>query len=409
MILLPSSYLEVLSRRNFFILAQILLFGQMATGFLLISLISSIFTQTGSNFGVSGIVLSLSVPSFLLMILAGMAADLVDRKKLIIGANLAIAFVVLLILLTLNTVFASISFSFLYFAGNTFFFPAISAASAQMVKRSQIPVANSIFVSILLGGQIFGLFIGAITLFIFGELTTLVICESLLIIAVFLSLLLPSLTPPKVRDVTIFMRAREISLAFVYIFKAKIIWVFFLTLAFSQAIIAFGVTIGPGFFDEVVHISIKRSPLFILPLVALGTILATMYVYNRQGRERLLMESGFAIMGFAAVFLGLVIKLNPPDLLILSAVGLFIIFIVFGDIIAMTASRIVLQKQVHHGLLGTVFGANIMLSSAIASVLAPLAATLELLFGYVNIFIFGGLIFLIVSIIVVQLGMRWKF
>lgn len=409
MIFLPRSYLEVLRERNFFILAQTLLFGQMATGFLLISLISSVFAQTGSNFGVSGIVLSLFVPSFLLMILAGLFADLVDRKKLIIGANLAIAFVVLLILLTLNTVFASISFSFLYFAGNTFFFPAVSAASAQIVKKSQLTVANSVFISIQVGGQVVGLFVGALTLFIFGELTTLVVCESLLIIAVILPLFLPSLVPKKMLELTILMRVREILGAFVYIFKAKITRFFFLTLAFSQAIIAFGVTLGPGFFDEVVHLTIRRSPLFILPLVAVGTILGTFWVHKSEGRERSLVESGFVIMGLATAILGLAVKLSSGDLLILLPVGLFIIFVVFGDIVAMTASRVVLQKSVSHSLLGTIFGANIMFSSLIASILSPLAATLELLFGYVNIFIFGGLIFLLMSLFIAWFGKRWKF
>ena len=161
--IVSKSYIEVLKRRDFFILALTLLFGQAASGFLLISLISSVFTTTGSNFAVSGIILSLSAPSFLLMAVAGLVADILDRKKLIIAANAFITVVVFLLLFSLSKVFASISLSFLYFAGNTFFLPAVSAASGQLVKKSQLTVANSIFILTLAGGQIAGFFIARLT------------------------------------------------------------------------------------------------------------------------------------------------------------------------------------------------------------------------------------------------------
>ena len=153
--------------------------------FLMISLISSVFQKTGSNFSVSGIILSFTIPSLILMAASGLAADLVDRKKLIILANSVIAAVVVLILLTLDKVFLSIFLSFLYFAGNTFFFPAISAASAQIVKKSQLAVANSVFIFTLAGGQLAGLFFGSVSLFLFGHVATLIICEIFLILAMF--------------------------------------------------------------------------------------------------------------------------------------------------------------------------------------------------------------------------------
>src|SRR3989344_4507158 len=104
MLSLSKLITEIARWRNFFLLVATLLFGQIASGFLLISLISSVFQKTGSNFSVSGIILSLSIPSLILMAAAGLAADLVDRKKLIIWANSTIAVVVILILLTLDKV-----------------------------------------------------------------------------------------------------------------------------------------------------------------------------------------------------------------------------------------------------------------------------------------------------------------
>src|SRR3989338_11262241 len=211
MLSLSNLFTEVARWRNFFLLTITLLFGQIASGFLTISLISSVFQKTGSNFSVSGIILSLTIPSLILMAAAGLAADLVDRKKLIIFANSTIAVVVILILLTLDKVFLSIFLSFLYFAGNTFFFPAISAASAQIVKKSQLAVANSIFIFTFAGGQLTGLFFGSVSLFFFGHAVTLIICEIFLILAIIIPVYLPKLLPRKPDAMTLTDKVTDIA------------------------------------------------------------------------------------------------------------------------------------------------------------------------------------------------------
>ena len=266
--------------RNFFILTMTLLLGQIASGFLLISLISSVFLRTGSNFSVSGIVLSLAVPNLILMAVAGLVADLVDRRKLIIAANSIIAVVVVLILLTLDKVFATIFLSFLYFAGNTFFFPAISAASAQIVNKSQLAVANSVFVFTLAGGQLAGLFFGSVSLFLFGHTATLIICEIFLIAAIIIPFSLPRLLPRKPDGMTIGDKIADIAKAFTYIFSAKITWFFFFAFAAIQGVVAFGGTLGPGYFDEVVSLSIEKSPMFIFPPIAAGVLFGSLFVHN---------------------------------------------------------------------------------------------------------------------------------
>ena len=78
--LIPRHYLALLSNRDFFLLISIIFIGQLATSFLMLSLVVSVFAKTGSNFGVSGVVLSFTVPGFLLMAVAGLSADIIDRK-----------------------------------------------------------------------------------------------------------------------------------------------------------------------------------------------------------------------------------------------------------------------------------------------------------------------------------------
>ncbi len=235
MSLIPKSYLSVLKNRDFFLLTSIIFVGQLASSFLMLALVVSVFSKTGSNFGVSGVIVSFTLPGFLLMAVAGLTADIFDRRKIIILANLIIALVVLLILLSIDAVYATIPLSFLYFAGNVFFIPASSAASAQLVKKSKLLVANAIFIFTLSAGTISGLFIAALIHFFFGYRMTLIICEILLLVAVLLSVILPRLVPHRTKDHSVLKTLAEIWKAFIYIFNQKIIWFFFLIFAFMQA------------------------------------------------------------------------------------------------------------------------------------------------------------------------------
>lgn len=411
MTLIPRAYLEVLKRRDFFVLISTLFIGQLASAFLLLSLISTIFAKTGSNFGVSGVILSLALPGFLLMAFAGLVADLFDRKKIIISANLVIALIVLLIIFSIDRLFAPIFFSFLYFAGNTFFIPAISAASGQLVPKSKLLAANSIFVLALSGIPVLGLMAAAVLQFFLGSFVVLVVCEIFLIGAFALPFLLPTLAPRKHLGASIFGTISEIWQAFVYIFRRKLIWFFFVVFALMQGgVVAFGVTLAPGFFDEVVRLPIQKSPIFVLPFIGLGVALGAMFAHNTRIRKSVYVALGIGAMGFPGFILGLIIKFGAATgLFLLLPLVLFLVFTGFGVIISIIASRTVLQRYVAHNYQGTVFGADAVLATFLAAVSSPLAATLEVLFGYVNLLIFIGAVFAIGSGMIGYMGKKWKF
>lgn len=411
MTLIPRAYLEVLKRRDFFVLISTLFIGQIASAFLLLSLISTIFSKTGSNFGVSGVILSLALPGFFLMAFAGLVADLFDRRKIIIVANLVIALVVLLIIFSIDRLFAPIFFSFLYFAGNTFFIPAISAASGQLVPKSKLLAANSIFVLVLSGAPVLGLMAAAVLQFFLGSFVVLLVCEIFLITAFVLPFLLPTLAPRKNIGASVFKTINEIWYAFRYIFKRKLIWFFFVVFALMQGgVVSFGVTLAPGFFDEVVRLPIQKSPIFVLPFIGLGVALGAMFAHNMRIRESVYVALGIGAMGIAGFVLGLAIRFGfLVGLSLLLPLVLFLVFTGFGVIISIIAARTVLQRYVAHNYQGTVFGADAVLATFLAAVLSPLAATLEILFGYVNLLIATGAVFAIGSGIIGYMGKKWKF
>jgi len=410
MVFLPEPYVKVLSRRDFFILTLVILIGQIASAFLVLSLIVSVFTKTGSNLGVSGVILSFAVPAFLLMAFSGLIADIFDRKKTILVANTVIAFVVFVILLTEKVVYASIPLSFLYFAGNSFFIPASSAATAQLVKRSQLLVANTIFLFVLAGGVLLGFFAASIIQYFFDNLATLIVSEMLLILAVIFSLLLPPLPPRRVRNSSITKAISHVGSGFVYIMKARIVWFFFLMFAAMQGVIVFAITLAPGFFRDVVGLSINTAPMFILPPIGLGVIVGVLMINRVKDKEGMLVSLGVWTLGVALLTLGLMIRLNLTiDGLLMLFLLPFLFLLGFGMMIIMIASRTVIQKGVRHDHQGIVFGANIILASFLAILMSPLAVLMQNIFGYINLIILGGVLFLAGSLVFAYIGSKWKF
>lgn len=410
MFLLPKTYIRILKRRDFFVLSLVIFIGQVASAFLVLSLIVSVFLKTGSNLGVSGVIVSFTIPAFFLMAFAGFFADVLDRRKIIILSNIFIALVVLVVILTQNAVYASIPLSFFYFAGNTFFIPASSAATAQLVSKKELLAANSIFIFTLAGGILLGLFIASLTYFFFGAKTTLVICEGLLIIAALLSFLLPKLLPVVKSHDSLARRVNSIWRGVVYMFGSRALWFFFVTFAVAQGVIFFGITLAPGFFTEIIGIPLKQAIIFIFPMIGIGVLLGVYFIQKTRMHELYLISSGNSIVGLALVVFGLIIKTQLLPLLVAVLLSVpFLIFLGLGETVVMIASRTVIQTKVPHTHQGIVFGANIILASLIATIMSVLAVIFEVVFGYLGTFILGGTALILAGVVLGYLGKRWKY
>lgn len=409
--LIPNIYLETLKDRDFLLLSLIVLLYQASAAFILLALVLTVYAQTGSNFSVSGVILSFAVPGFFLMAVAGFVADLMDRKKIIIVANIVLAFIVLLLMISLQKVHTSIFLSFMYFSANAFFLPASSAAVAQIIEKSKLlTTANSIFIFTLAGGQLLGFFVASIIFFLLGNVWTIIVCEIIIIAVIWLSFLLPPLSPRNATSESLMTRIIQILEAFIYILRRKVVWFFFLAFAFMQGLIAFGITLAPGFFNDVVGLAIGKSPIILFPLVAIGVVLGVMFVHNPKIHESFFIALGLEVVGLSSFILGVVIKLHLlSGQFLLLPLAVFLPALGFGVIISMIASRAVLSKTVDNAAQGTVFGALVVLAAFFASVMSPMAAGLAALIGYVNILILGGLVFGTSGILLAQVGRRWKF
>lgn len=403
-----KTYLNLSANRNFLVLVATIFVGQIASAFLLLFLITEVFAKTGSNFGVSGVILSLSVPALLLMTIAGFVSDLFDRRKIIITTNIFITLVVMAAILFRESVVLLITLSFLYFAGNSFFFPAITATTGQLLKKKELMHGNSLFFMVLAGGQVFGLFLAAVVQFFFENIWSLVICESLLVVAAILPFFLPRLLPRRNALISVFSTLLDIFRFFRYLFRAKTIWFYFFMFASCQGIVSFGGTIAPGFFDRVVGLTVEQSPLLIFPTTGLGLILGAIFSHFKI-RESFMVILGFFVLGLGTALLGFFAGKTNIQLNLILGSGLFLIGAGFSVIVIMIASRTIIQKRVEHRYQGSLFGTNFVLSSLIASIASPSAAALVAFLGYANVLLAGGLTFISIAILISVIRRRWAF
>ena len=410
--LLPSPYRRIFKNKDFLNLTLVNIFAQVAFAFLTLTLVTSIFTVTKSNFGVSGVVLSFVLPGLILVAFSGLSADLFDRAKIISFSIFAIALIVLGILFLFGNVFWMLALSFAYHGFLAFYLPAFSAASSQVVRRQQLLIANSVFTFCVMGGQIGGFLLVSFLQFFLHQKFSLVLSEVLLIIAFLKSRSLPGLLPrKKVGEGLeyVIKTTKQILWAFFYIYNRKLLWFFVLVIAMVYGIYALGVTLGPGFFDEVIGMPIKSSPLFVFPLVAIGLLIGGYLVHMRLMNEAMWGGLGIALMGSLSLLLGLVIKFEShKNILFWGVLSIFIVAGSLGAVMAIIAARTVLQKLVAHKYQGTVFAVVIMLSALSAASFSLLGVLFESILGYINILIFGGIGLSIMAFLIGAVSFRWK-
>jgi MFS family permease len=183
------TFLDVLRRRDFRLLWVAQACSQLADKFLMYTLLIVVFTLTGRSSTQSLVLLAYTLPSILLGVPAGVFADRHDKRYLMIGTNLLRAGLLLLIPLILATprlgataiplIVVTASFS----AVGQFFAPAEAASIPFLVKRDQIMLATSLFMTTVVGTLVAGVPLAALTIKLRNSDTAFYLAACLLLIA----------------------------------------------------------------------------------------------------------------------------------------------------------------------------------------------------------------------------------
>jgi len=174
----------VLSNVGFMFLWLAQLFSQMADRLFVYVLMILAYNLTNSNIGVAIPMLAFGIPSLLFGSFAGVFVDKLDRKGIMIVADVLRGALILLLIPLIKTSLVLIFIvSFFIYTIAQFFAPAETASIPELVKKKDLIVANSLFMITWIGASVFGFGLGAPLVGIVGNEGTFVFSATLYLIS----------------------------------------------------------------------------------------------------------------------------------------------------------------------------------------------------------------------------------
>lgn len=183
------TFLSVLQRRDFRLLWVAQACSQVADKFLMYTLLIVVFTLTGRSSTQSVVLLAYTLPSILLSAPAGVFADRHDKRFLMLATNVVRAGLLLLIPVILatprlgSTALPLIIVTTAFAAVGQFFAPAEAASIPFLVKRDQIMLATSLFMTTVVGALVVGVPLAALVIKLRGSDAAFYVGAALLLLA----------------------------------------------------------------------------------------------------------------------------------------------------------------------------------------------------------------------------------
>jgi len=399
-----ESPIQVLRNRRFLALWLAQLATQVGGNMVLFGLTVLVFTLTRQSTSVSLLILSFLVPAVVFGAIAGVYVDRLDRRLILVWANLLRAFVFLALLFVSDNLALIYVLTMALATLTTFFGPAEAAMIPVLVSRRQLLAANSVHIFTLQASFFLGFaLLGPLFVILFGPVTMLWFIAALYLLAAGLCLLLPAdkPAPSAARGAArAFDAARALGEASSAIattlsqlrdglrFIADHHTVFWpLTyLAITASLIGVLGVLGPGFATEVLGLSENDFVVVVLPL-GVGLILGifVLNIYGRHFSRRRGIEGGLFTLGGALVALALAQPLTSSASLDLHVSLLTIVIVVAfiaGVAYAFVAvpAQTQLQEELPSDIRGRVFGVLNMLVSVASFlpiiIVGPIADTI---------------------------------
>lgn len=153
----------LLKNKNFLFLWLEQIFTQFSYNLINFALIVSVFKLTRSNLSVGILLLCFYLPSAVFVIIAGLTSDMINRKKIIVVANLIWATLVIILFFARQNFLAICVIAVLIQITDEFFYNANAAVLPCVVDKDQLLTANSIFsttyyICLILGSLSVGVF-----------------------------------------------------------------------------------------------------------------------------------------------------------------------------------------------------------------------------------------------------------
>jgi len=371
----------VLSNSGFMLLWMGQLLSQLADRIFIYILMIVAYSLTHTNLGVSIPMLAFGIPSVLFGSIAGVFADRLDKKGIMVVSGILRGTLILLIIpLVSKSMPLIFLITLLIYTVAQFFAPAETSSIPELVEKKNLIVANSLFMMTWMGASVLGLGLGAPLVFYLKMEGTFILSAVFYFISAALILLIPlGMNKPSGEARVTRTIIEDLARGFEYIFKNIVVGYSLLKLFVSTTALAVVSLLAISYTKEVLKIGAEN---FGYLIIAAG--LGMFFGLALLERVSYLLKKG-AIILFGLFMSGIFLFLLSLTSDVRLAV--FIIFMLgFGNILVNSTIQTVLQVKVPDWMRGRVFGVqNMLINSAFTF---PL-----ILFGFIADF--WGLLFAI--------------
>jgi len=350
-------FLPVLSNLGFLLLWLGQLTSQLADRVFVYVLMIVMYQLTHSNLGVSLPLLAFGIPSVLISPWAGVFADKLDRKWIMVVSDVLRGLLILLIIpAAAKSVVLIFVISLFIYSAAQFFAPAESSAIPELVEKHNLIVANSLFMITWMASSVVGLGLGAPIVNLLEEKGAFVAAAVLYFISSAAILLVPlkAKEPSKKQSHVL----KDIIIGFEFIRRKQVVQVALLKLFVSAAAIATLSLLAISYSGKVLMIGEKNFGYLII-VVGVGMLIgmATLEKLRHYLKMGTIVILSFLFSGAALIALSLTADLRLAMLLI-AILGM-------GNIYITSTLQTILQSKIPRQIRGRVFGVqNMLINSA---------------------------------------------
>ncbi|MBI4066440.1 MFS transporter [Candidatus Gottesmanbacteria bacterium] len=414
-----SPVLSVLSIRPFRSLWAAQIASQLAFATLLFVLALRVYQLTGSNAAVSGLFLTFGVPAVVFGMAAGAIVDHMDKRSVLIFADLARACIVVGFLFFSSVLPMVYLLSLVTAIVTQFYVPAEAPSIPRLVPKDSLVSANSLFSFTYYSSLAVGSMFAGPVLRAFGPYAVFLVISFLFVLAAWFASRLP-------REASKTAHLREpragmfihlthhvidsVREGVAYVKTSHVLSDALLLLTGTQVVLALLGTLGPGFADRVLEIDVRDASILITGPAVLGIMVGALWVGNvgYRFRPQWLIERGITAAGVLLILISLTVRLKRVPLFswfYADAVILpieFLLFFLLGAANSMldVPANSMLQRASEGSMRGRVYG---MLTAAVGGVgILPVVIS-----GVVADVIGVGKVIFLLGIIITVYGM-WR-
>jgi len=413
-----SSFSNIFANRNFLKLWLSQVLSQPAGNMLGFILAIRVYETTGSNFLVSALIALVSIPPILFSSTAGVLADSINRKTILVFSNLLRGILVIGLIFFGDSYLAILVLAFLMSAVTVFFTPSETASIPTLTKKENLFTANTLFLFTLYASFLVGYSLAGPLLFWLGDNIYF-----LLILAFFLAAFMDILLPPLDHH----LREREeikknikqsfrivwkkLKEGIFYIKNNSLVLLTVLQIAFVFSIERAVIALVPDFAINLLHFDLSQIGYFLIMPVGLGALMGAV-VANRlkvKFSKRKIITAGILIDAFTLALLPLyeIIEKHAVDFSFSAgffwSLTCYVMILAFlsgmADVAIIISAQTMLQEETHQEKRGRVFGNVTMLMNLVGLPLVLLVGFLASIYPVAKIILSLGIVTFLVGII----------